>query len=65
MGVEAERGRVLAGELDEVGAAGDARCLADAGRSPVASLTPTMRGSLASSPIVAGVMSMTLRPGML
>ena len=33
--------------------------------SPVASLTPMIRGSLASSPIVSGVMSTTERPGML
>ena len=33
--------------------------------SPVASLTPTIRGSRLSSPIVAGVMSTTERPGML
>ncbi len=33
--------------------------------SPVASLTPMMRGSFASSPIVAGVMSITDSTGML
>ena len=33
--------------------------------SPVASLTPMIRGSSASSPMVAGLMSMTERPGML
>ena len=33
--------------------------------SPVASLTPTIRGSRLSSPIVAGAMSITDRPGML
>jgi hypothetical protein len=62
--VEAERGGVLAGKLDEILAAG-ARCFGTRDRSPVASFTPTIRGSFASSPIVAGVMSITDRGGML
>ena len=33
--------------------------------SPVASLTPMIRGRRLSSPMVAGVMSITDRPGML
>jgi hypothetical protein len=64
MGVEAKRGRILARQLDEIGAAGGA-LLARGSILPVASLTPMMRGSLASSPMVSGVMSTTERPGML
>jgi hypothetical protein len=41
------------------------RCFGTRERSPVASFTPTMFGSLASSPIVAGTMSITDRGGML
>ena len=41
------------------------RCWQTRARSPVASLTPTIRGSFASSPMVAGDMSTTDRPGML
>ena len=42
-----------------------ARCIDTRSILPVASFTPMMRGSLASCPMVSGVMSTTERPGML
>jgi hypothetical protein len=64
MRVEAQRGRIFTRQLDEI-APQDARCWLTRSILPVASLTPMIRGSLASTPIVSGVMSTTDRPGML
>ena len=62
--MKAERRRVLAGELDEVRAASLA-LQATRSSLAVASLTPAMFGSFASSAIVSAVMSITERGGML
>ena len=64
VGVGAERAGVLAGNLNEISAA-RYPLVQHAADVPVASLTPTIRGSRLNSPIVAGAMSITDRPGML